>query len=205
MMFLSNSLFSDPGTIMVPARGIVVAKPGSNIEDKATCISTASEQPSLGKAVFHVVKGPDARQPGLPLAPRVMVSSLLTPQMNSSSATSQQSQKPVIVEKSVKRDQDAQTAETKETSQQAPTITTLGQSKRRYPVEYKTATELQEVVRCKSADQSRQSLGEKISSSQVTEKGACANNAAVDRQRQSPGVSLTSNYEVLLVYYIILF
>ncbi|KAJ7383829.1 hypothetical protein OS493_025701 [Desmophyllum pertusum] len=90
------------GTIMVPAGGIVVAKPGP-MGDKATCISTASEQPSSGKAVFHVVKGPDARQPGLPSAPQ-------------------------------------------------------------------TETELQEVVRYKSADQSRHSLDEKMSSSQVTDE-----------------------------------
>ena len=138
---------------MVPAGGIVVAKPGP-MGDKA--ISTASEQPR----VFHVVKGPDARQPGLPLAPQVMMSSMLTPQMNNlniSSATS------------ASRDRDAQTAETTETSQQAPTITTMGQSKKSYP-ENKTTTdliELQEVVRFKSANQSRQSLDENMISSQT--------------------------------------
>ncbi|KAJ7383811.1 hypothetical protein OS493_025683 [Desmophyllum pertusum] len=181
---------------MVPAEGLFVAKPAGSIEDKA--ISTASEQPR----VFHVVKGPEVRQPGLPLAPQVMVSSTLTPQMNSlhiSSATSQQSQKPVIVEKSIgRRDQDAQTSENTETSQQAPTIITLGQSKRCYPVEYKTATELQEVGRFKTADQSRQSLDEKISSSHIMEKGACAYNTAMDRQHQRPAVSLTSDHESLL-------
>ncbi|KAJ7383807.1 hypothetical protein OS493_025678 [Desmophyllum pertusum] len=85
----------------------------------------------------------------------------------------QQSQKPVIVEKYIKMDRDAQTAETTETSQQkAPTTTTFGQSKRSYPVECKTATdlELQEVVRLKSADQSRESLDEKMSSSQDTDE-----------------------------------
>ncbi|KAJ7383816.1 hypothetical protein OS493_025688 [Desmophyllum pertusum] len=150
---LPQSLPMDPGAFMVPAGGIVVAKPGP-MGDKA--ISTASEQPR----VFHVVKGPDARQPGLPLAPQVMMSSMLTPQMNNlniSSATS------------ASRDRDAQTAETTETSQQAPTITTMGQSKKSYP-ENKTTTdliELQEVVRFKSANQSRQSLDENMISSQT--------------------------------------
>lgn len=194
---------SDPGAIMVPAGGIVVAQPGS-MGNKA--VATVSDHQSLGKAVFHVAKGPDVRHTGLQMAPQVMVSSTLTPQMNSlniSNATYQQSKETVTAEKSVaKRDQNVQTEDT-ETLQQDHPMTTVAQSSRSLPVEYsnKMVSAPQDDFRFKSPDQSRPN------SSQIMEKGAYAKTASMvatataDRQQHRPAVS--SDPEVLLIYFFI--
>lgn len=210
---------SDPGAIMVPGGGIAVAQPGV-IANKAvstasivghpgpigrsTAISTASDHQSLRKTVFHVAKGPGAWHAGLPIVPQMnmLVPQTLTPQLNSlniSSATTQQLQKPVIAagKSTGIRDQDAQTEAT-ETSQQAPPIMTLQERRRSFPVEYsnKITPLPHEGGRFKSPDQTRQSHDAKTSSSQIKEKGACANTADVDGHRHSSGVS--SDYEVFL-------
>ncbi len=184
---------------MVPAGGIVVAQQGP-IGNKA--VSTVPDHQSLGKAVFHVAKAPDVRHTGLHIPPQVVVSSTLTPQMNSlniSNATSQQPQKPVIGEKSIaKRDQNIQTDYTELLQQDHP-MTKLAQSRRSLPVEnsYKAASAPQHDFRFKSPDQTRPNL------SQMTEKGTCAHTAsmatatAADRQQHRPAVS--SDPEVFLI------
>ena len=189
---------------MVPAGGIVVASSGGLIGGKA--LSTTPDHQSLGKTVFHVPKGQDVLQTGLPMAPQAMVTSTLTPEMNRlniSNATSQQSQKPVMAEKSI-----ATKNQNIQTEQQDPPMTTLAQSSRSLPVEYSTAnktTSPQEDLRFKSPYQS-----ESMNSSQMIEKGASANTAitasraaaAADRHQHRP--ALSSDYEVyFLIYFII--
>ncbi|XP_078354207.1 uncharacterized protein LOC144638813 isoform X1 [Oculina patagonica] len=177
------------GAIMVPAGGIVVAQQGP-IGNKA--VSTVSDHQSLGNAVFHVAKGHDVRHTGLHIPPQVVVSSTLTPQMNSlniSNATSQQPQKPVIGEKSIaKRDQNIQTDDTELLQQDHP-MTKLAQSRRSLPVEnsYKTVSAPQDDFTFKYPDQTR------LNSSQIMEKGACAHTAsmaaAADKHQHRPAVS----------------
>ena len=182
--------FSALGTIMVPTGGIVLAQPGP-IGDKT--VSTVPDHQRLGKAVLNVAKGPDVPQTGLRIPPQVMVSSALTPQMNIlniSNATPQPSQKSVTT-----KNQDIQTES--ETSLQDPLMT--AQSSRSLAVEYsmKTASAPVHDFRFKSPDQSRQSNDEKTNSSQILEKGACANTPAAERHYHRPAVS---DYEVYLVY-----
>ena len=196
---------------MVPAGGIVVAQPRQIVNQAVT---TVTDHQSLGKPVFHVVKGPDVRQTGLQITPQGMVSTTLTPEMNKlniSNAISQQSQKSVIGEKSVaKKDQNIQTDGT-ETLQQDPPMRTLAQSSGRLPIEFsfKTVSAPQDVFRFKSpADQLRQSNNEKTSSSVIMEKVACGTTAsmgsaaAADRHQHRPAVS--SDYTVLLLILLVI-
>ena len=143
--------------------GIVVAQPGLTHK----IISTASDQQSLGKPVFHITDGHvEARHTGLPLVthtvPHVMVSSTLTPRMsnlNISKAASLQLPKPVDVEKCTgKRDQSAQTEEGGHLSQHVLPETMSAKTDRSFEDELcKEAAAGQQHDAFRSLDQSKQS------------------------------------------------
>lgn len=157
-----------------------------------TIISTASDQQSLGSAVFCAAGGTtDSRQTGLPL------SSMLTPQMTNLkiSNTSVQIQKPFDVEKSAGTNvQSSWTAEGSRDSLQVPPVMTAAQSDTYLPAE--AARTLQHDVGIMSTDQSNQSFAWKNYSglSQDVEKKTDMNNAATEL----PDVSAYDLDEILV-------
>ena len=171
-------------------------------------ISTASDQQSSGKAVFHIADGRDtnARQTRLPLiahsVPHVIVSSTLTPQMDSLNISNAASlQKPsVYVEKSAgKRDQSAQTTEGRDSCEHVLPTTAAAQSDRHFHDESfkKEATGLQHGVGFGSVDQSKHSLHKNVGS-QVVKKRAYVNAADREHQHELEGRS-ASEHEVIRV------
>ena len=181
-----------------------------------TIISTASDQHSLGTAVFRKAAGStDSIQTGLPSAihglPQVMISSTITPHMTKlkiSNASSMQLQKPVEVEESTAtRDQIFQTAEgSRDSSEHVLPVMIAAQGDPSLPVE--AATVLQHGVGIMSTDQSNQSLAGKTYSglSQSGEKKANMNNAAAatERHHELPEISTYYDLEEILVsfYYL---
>ena len=207
-----DTLFSHPGTIMVPGGGIAVAQPGvisNNAVSSASmvghpgviggqAITTASDHQSLGQTVFHVAKGQGVRHAGLPIVP--LMNMIVPSQLNISSATTQQFQKQGVIttEKSTEmRDQDTQTETTETLQQVAPSRTMLQQGGKNYPVEYLKKTLALQDARFKSPDQSRQSHDDKMNTSWVMRKGAGLHTADEGRPPHFSRVSF--DYEVFLV------
>ena len=178
-----------------------------------TIISTASDQHSLGTAVFRKAAGStDSIQTGLSSVihrmPQVMISSTITPQMTKlkiSNASSMQLQKPVEVEESTAtRDQIFQTAEgSRDSSEHVLPVMIAAQSDPSLPVE--AATVLQHGVGIVSTDQSNQSLAGKTYSGllQSGEKKADMNNAAAatERDHELPEISTYDLEEILVSFY----
>ena len=160
-----------------------------------TIISTASDQQSLGTAVFCTAGGrtTDSRQTGLPLFPT------LTPQMTNlkiSNTSSVQIQKPFDVEKSAGTDvQSSWTAEYSGDSSQVPPVIIASQSNATsLPVE--AARTLQHDVGILSTDLSNQYKN--FSGLQGVEKKADMNNAATERHHELPQISTYDLDEILV-------
>ena len=175
---------------MVPTAGGIAVAPAASGGSNVMTMTSAHQ--SLGTSPLHAAKGPDVRQTGLQ-----MVSSTLTPQMNSlniSNAASQQSHKLVTADTLItKTNQTVQSGEVIEAPQQALPIITVTASNRNYSVGGQ-----QEVLKFKSPAPSRESCDEKTSSSQGTEKGASVSDVTVDRLHYRSVTFLASDNEVLL-------